>query len=244
MSKLSRLVDMASKALGNTSAPSSARGSDDWTGRVRSVVGALGGEPRGAASSRPSTTPPSATDAQGTAADRAAIARYDYLMRTADPQSIEQIHREAFERLTPQQRAQIEARMNAELPSYERPASSSAPDLARAAGRTEAARPGRMRSLLAGAGAGALGGGIGVLGAVAGGAVLSAVAVPMLAQAADLGVDFGALADGVNLGELTGGAEGLLTEAGEQVTGLGEQIGGVTDQLGGFELPNIRDLFG
>ncbi|MHA7178446.1 hypothetical protein ACX80D_17585 [Arthrobacter sp. Sr24] len=37
-------------------------------------------------------------------ADRAAITRYDHLLETADPHQIEQMHREAFERLTPAQR--------------------------------------------------------------------------------------------------------------------------------------------
>ncbi|WP_258567144.1 hypothetical protein [Microbacterium sp. Se5.02b] len=108
--------------------------------------------------------------------DRAAIARYDYLLRTADPQRVEQIHREAFARLTPEQRALVEARMRQEFEPGERPRSSSPDDLARAAGRAEAMKPGRMRGLLSrarGAGAGgaavaAGGAAVGMLGVVAG----------------------------------------------------------------------------
>ncbi|RBO71352.1 cation-transporting ATPase, partial [Microbacterium sp. H6] len=62
--------------------------------------------------------------------------------------------------------------------------------------------PGRMRGLLSrvrGAGVGgaavAAGGAtVGLLGVVAGGAVVSTVAGPLLEQAANIGVDFGALA--------------------------------------------------
>ncbi|WP_439591715.1 cation-transporting ATPase [Microbacterium sp.] len=254
MSKLSRLVDMASKALDKKAGPSASQSSNGWSGMVRSAADALTGQPGAATGARPATTPPAAATASapasrpgvtppaagsyGSAEDRAAIARYDYLMRTAEPHAVEQIHREAFERLTPAQRAQLEARMSTELAPHERPTSSSAADLARAAGRSEAMRPGRMRGLLSRAGAGAAGAaGIGLLGAVAGGAVLSAVAAPLLAQAADLGVDFGALAEGVDVDALAGGAEGLVADAGEQVSGLGEQ-------LSGFELPGLRDLFG
>ncbi|WP_311243042.1 cation-transporting ATPase [Microbacterium sp. WCS2018Hpa-23] len=190
-------------------------------------------------------------------ADRAAIARYDYLLETADPRSVEQIHREAFTRLTPAQRAQVQERMNTELSPGERPASSSIDDLARAAGRTEAARPGRMRGLLSrvpGGTAGMVGGAaVGVLGVVAIGAVGSAVAGPILEQAAGLGVDFDALAQGLDveaiaggLGgeELAGAAEGLLGSAGETVSGLGDTASEWGQRLGDLGIPGIGDLFG
>ncbi len=54
------------------------------------------------------------------------------------PQRVEQIHREAFARLTPEQRTLVEVRMRQELEPGERPRSSSPDDLARAAGRAEA----------------------------------------------------------------------------------------------------------
>lgn len=209
----------------------------------------------------PYAPPPAGSQARGTDADRAAIARYDYLMRTADPHRVEQIHREAFARLSPAQRAQVQERMSAELGPGERPASSSIDDLARAAGRTEAARPGRMRGILsrvgsAGRGAGAAGmvGGaaVGVLGIVAAGAVTSAVAAPLLEQAAGLGVDFDALAQGVDLEgiasgfgaeDLTGAAEGLMGSASESVSGLGDAVSGWGERLGDLGIPGIGDLF-
>ena len=45
--------------------------------------------------------------AELTTEDRRAIARYDYLVRTAEPDQLESVHREAFERLTPAQREQL-----------------------------------------------------------------------------------------------------------------------------------------
>ncbi|MET3770018.1 hypothetical protein ABIB15_002722 [Marisediminicola sp. UYEF4] len=194
-------------------------------------------------------------------ADRAAIARYDYLLQTAEPHQIEQVHREAFERLTPAQRDQIRERMRADLPDHEHPRTSGADDLARAAARTEAGRPGFLRGLLAraggqdsrsvgGIGRGALLGGAaagagiaagGVLAAVAGGAVVSSVAGPLLEQAASFGVDFDALASGIDLEGLTGGADGLAASAGETVSGFGDQL----SEFGSdFNLPGLGDFFG
>lgn len=207
--------------------------------------------------------PPPAPGAAGSDADRAAIARYDYLLQTADPRRVEQMHRDAFARLTPAQRTQVRERMTAEFGPGERPRSSSPDDLARAAGRAEATRPGRVRGLLTrvrGFGAaGAVGGaavgaaGVGALGIVAAGAVSSAIAAPLLEQAAGLGVDFGSLAQGVDLeaiasgfgaDQLTGAAEGLLGSAGDAVSGLGGAVGDWGQRLGDLGIPGIGDLFG
>lgn len=262
------------------------RSSTDWGGVLRGAVDAVRGPsdtaPRAGAAVVPPASadpyaPPPAVGTTGSAragatrgsraassasdADRAAIARYDYLLQTADPQRIEQIHRDAFARLTPQQRALVEERLRDELAPGERPRSSSPDDLARAAGRAEAMRPGRMRGLLSrvrGGGAGgaavmAGGAAVGVLGAVAGGAVLSSVAGPLLEQAAGLGVDFTALAEGVDLealasgvdiGGFTGGAEELMGSAGETVSGLGETATGWGEKLGDLGIPGIGGIFG
>lgn len=98
MSSFSRLFDLAKNALNSDT--------------VREVRRSVGGQ--GAASARDPLTPPPVPGSDATAAsaaDRQAIARYDYLMQTADPQHIEQIHRDAFARLTPDQRGVIERRM-------------------------------------------------------------------------------------------------------------------------------------
>lgn len=194
----------------------------------------------------------------GTQADRAAVARYDYLLQTADPQQVEQVHREAFERLTPAQRALVEERMQQELPQGERPRSSSPDDLARAAARTEAREPGLLKGLLArvgtrgdARGAGASGGGAssglgrgavvggaaaaglaagGLLTVVAGGAVLSSVAGPLLEQAVGAGVDFDSIAGAV---DLEGIASGLDITGGvdELANGAGEAVSGFGEQI-------------
>ncbi|MCY7405582.1 MAG: hypothetical protein LH475_13335, partial [Cryobacterium sp.] len=144
---------------------------------------------------------------------------------------------------------------------HERPRTSGADDLARAAARTEAGRPGFLRGLLAragghdsrsvgGIGRGAMLGGAaagaglaagGVLAAVAGGAVVSTVAGPLLEQAASFGVDFDALAGGIDLEGLTGGVDELAASAGETVSGLGDQVNEIGSD---FNLPGLGDIFG
>ncbi|MFB2556824.1 cation-transporting ATPase [Herbiconiux liangxiaofengii] len=299
MSNLQRILNLASKALdkkGSTStgaagAGAGKSGSPDWRDLVRTaadkVTGGSGaGSPgsvtphsTGATSARPAPAPapasaPAPAPAHGSALsadDRAAIARYDYLLKTADPAQLEQVHRDAFGRLTPAQRAEVESRLRAELPPYEQPASASADDLARAATRGEAHKPGLLRGLFAkatpgagagrGSGAGALGAaglgvgagavagaGLGVAGgllaAVAGGAVVSSVAAPLLEQATNLGVDFEALSGG--LGEFATGADDLAAGATDAVTGVGEQATGLGEQLtdfgSNFEIPGLGGL--
>jgi len=199
-------------------------------------------------------TPPATAGRQGaaapapTAADRAAIARYEYLLQTSDPHQLEAIHREAFARLTPQQRVQVQAGMQSELRPAEQPRTAEAPELARVAARTEALRPGSMAGLLARVGRGSRGasaGGMargaalvgagGLLGSVAGGAVVSAVAMPLLAQALATGIYFDAIAGSVDVDAIAGGVD---------LGGAGDLVSGVGDQLSNFEIPGLRDFFG
>ncbi|MFE7606588.1 hypothetical protein ACFU1Q_15640 [Brachybacterium paraconglomeratum] len=86
--------------------------------------------------------------AEVTAEDRRAIARYDYLVRTAEPDQLERVHREAFERLTPAQRQQLGTTMRSELPEGERPRSEDPQDLARSATRLGVLDPRRLTRLL------------------------------------------------------------------------------------------------
>lgn len=279
MAKLTRLLGLAAKAIEKHVASDRAGAPPQQAAAPSSPAPARSASPSwpSHAPARDAYSPPPAGAPRAAAgsvsdADRAAIARYDYLLQTADPHRVEQMHREAFERLTPAQRQQVQERMQQELAPGERPASASAADLARAAGRTEAARPGRMRSLLSrvrGGGAGRAVGGmavggaaVGLLGAVAGGAVVSSVAGPLLEQAAGLGVDFDALAQGLDVEALvqgvdleglaggvdaegiTGAAEGLLGSAGDTVSGFGETASGWGEKLGDLGIPGIRDLFG
>ncbi|WEO77326.1 cation-transporting ATPase [Cryobacterium sp. SO2] len=269
---------MASKAL-DKSGQSSTNGSGktDWRDLVRTAADKVTGDTRPAAATQPSaaTQPPAAaplaaaTPQRAAAtpqnaaipADAAAIARYDYLLKTAQPEQLEQVHRDAFARLTPAQREQVNAQLRAELPATEQPASAEPADLARAAARGEAHNPGFLRSLfakpaaqggagaLAGVGLGAvagagLGAAGGLLAAVAGGAVLSSVAAPILEQAAGLGVDFDSLAGG--LGDLTAGAEDYASGLGDIATGAEDYAGGVGEQLteagSNFDASSLTDL--
>ncbi|MGV8858722.1 hypothetical protein [Rhodoglobus sp.] len=280
MSMFSKFTDLARKAL-NPPASSGGSGNGsatDWREAVRQARDALVGDGKQTrrsepnSGSRPRSTEASATKVSSTPqvseTDRAAIARYDYLLNTADPHQIEQVHREAFQRLNPSQREQIDQRMRAELPTHEHPRSSKPDDLARTAARTEAGHPGLLRGLLARAGStksrsgpglaggvalggAAMGAGLaagGLLTVVAGGAIVSSIAGPLLEQAASFGVDFEALASGINLETLTGGVEGLtgsvegLTAgASESITGLGSQL---SEFGSGFTLPGLDDLLG
>ncbi|TFB73210.1 hypothetical protein E3O06_08230 [Cryobacterium glaciale] len=264
MSNLQRILSMASKALDKKGQPSSGgSGKTDWREMVRTAADKVTGDSRPPANNaQRSAAPVSAAKAAPavSADDRAAIARYDYLLQTAQPQQLEQVHRDAFARLTPAQRDEVNSQLRAELPANEYPASTSPDDLARSATRGEAQNPGFLKKLFAkpsgrgvgGALAGAavgLGAG-GLLAAVAGGAVLSTVAGPLLEQAAGFGVDFENLAgglegvtQGVDFENLAGGVEGVTQGvadgAGEYATGLGEQV---KDLGSNFEIPGLSAL--
>jgi len=97
-----------------------------------------------------------------TAQDRAAIARYRYLLRTAPPEQIEKAHAQAFSQLTPQQRQQVLQEMTQTLPASERPQSDDPRQMARAATRAEMQQPGYLQRTFGGRGyAGGMGGGMG-----------------------------------------------------------------------------------
>ena len=118
--------------------------------------------------------------ASPTSSDEQALQRYRYLVRTAPPEAIEEAHREAFERLTPEQRVQLLHELNAGAPANERigdPARSDSQTLARMATRAELRHPGTMERTMAGSGPG-LGGmfASSLLGSVVGSVIGSAIA--------------------------------------------------------------------
>jgi hypothetical protein len=78
--------------------------------------------------------------------DQRAIERYRYLLRTAPPETIEAVHREAFEKLTEEQRAIVYEELSKGAGTGERPLSSEPATLARAATRAEMRRPGTLES--------------------------------------------------------------------------------------------------
>jgi hypothetical protein len=281
MSKLSNMIGLAKKVLDSQTGQQQQQGAPQggstgqksWRSTLEDVVGAVNGRSQPAAAPGYPPAPQARPVPQGrpgapasTDADRQAIARYDYLMQTADPHQIEQIHAESFARLTPAQREAVQQRMQTELPPHEQPRSASVADLSRAAARSEARQPGSMRSTLTKVGAGAAVAGVavgavGILGAVAAGAAVSSVAGPLLENAANLGVDFDALASGVDIegltssvgdlgagaldeaaagvgelgsgavGEAAAGVEGLAGTADGALSGLGDQVSGAGQGL-------------
>ena len=74
--------------------------------------------------------------------DEQAVERYEYLLRTAKPDTIERAHVDAFEQLTPQQRTLVFDRFVAELPAGELPGDATPATLAQTATRAEAREPG------------------------------------------------------------------------------------------------------
>lgn len=90
---------------------------------------------------RPASTPPRSED-------EIAIERYRYLLRTAPPETIEQVHAEAFAKLTEPQRQQVLAELSAALPEFEQPRSTDPQAMARAATRAEYTSPGFMERTL------------------------------------------------------------------------------------------------
>lgn len=104
--------------------------------------------------------------------DRRAVERYRYLLRTAPPETIEQVHAEAFAKLTDVQRAVIYEELSRGAGTGERPLSSEPATLARAATRAEMRVPGSMERAVGGTGGFAAGG----IGTAIAGSLLGTVA--------------------------------------------------------------------
>ena len=150
--------------------------------------------------------PPSAGQSQASEDDRA-IARYQYLLRTAPPERIEEVHAEAFAALSPQQRQQVLDRLTSDLPAGEAPRSNDPQEMARAATRAEMQQPGSMQRSLGGGGTG-MGGVLAgsLLGSVAGVVVGSAIAQSLFGGF-DQSPEAAAVGDGSGDAGGDGGAE-------------------------------------
>lgn len=111
--------------------------------------------------------------------DERAVERYRYLLQTAPPETIEQVHAEAFAALTPEQRRLIFDELSRTAPEGEAPADDRPASLARAATRSELRRPGTLERSLGGPSFGQLMG-ASLLGAVAGSVIGSALAQAFL----------------------------------------------------------------
>ena len=129
--------------------------------------------------------------------DELAVDRYRYLLRTAQPDAVEEVHAEAFATLTPQQRRMVFEELSQNAAAADRPSSDDPRVLARSATRSELRQPGFLERTL-GSGAGvSRGTGIGtviggsLLGTVAGVVIGSAIADMVLPGIGDLASDVG-----------------------------------------------------
>ena len=84
--------------------------------------------------------------------DEIAVERYRYLLRTAPPETIEQVHEETFAKLTPEQRTQVFRDLSAAAPAGEAPQDDDAHSLARATTRAEMRAPGTAERAFGGGG--------------------------------------------------------------------------------------------
>ena len=176
--------------------------------------------------------------------DEIAIERYRYLLRTAPPQTIEQVHAEAFAKLSPAQRQQVLAELKAGLPPYEQPHASDPQSLARAATRAEYMNPGFMERTLGPQGGpgrqgpsfGSMVGGS-LLGTVAGYVIGSAIVSSFMAPsfAYDAGYQDGSTdASGADAGADPGADAAADSSAwGDSGSGWGGDGGGFGDFGGG-----------
>jgi hypothetical protein len=128
--------------------------------------------------------------------DERAVERYRYLLETAPPEAIEQVHAEAFAKLTPEQRRLVFAQLTENAPTGDAPRADDPQSLAHAATRSELRQPGTTERSLAGPGFGQMLGAslLGtVAGYVVGSALVSAFLPPLDTGLADAGaVDAGA----------------------------------------------------
>ena len=175
----------------------------------------FGAAPASAQPVRAAANPPRTHAA--TTDDERALDRYRYLIRTAPPETIEQVHAEAFARLTDSQRALIYEELSRGATTGERPLSSEPATLARAATRAELRQPGSLERSLSGSTAGITPGAPGfgsmlassLLGTVAGYVIGSALVSAFLPW--DAG--YGAAASGER------GADGATTDTADASAG-------------------------
>ncbi|TFD45206.1 hypothetical protein E3T55_19295 [Cryobacterium frigoriphilum] len=173
--------------------------------------------------------------------DEIAVERYQYLLRTAPPETIEQVHTEAFSKLTDEQRDLLFRQLTETVEPSERPADAQPASLAKAATRAELREPGTLTRSFGGdqggqggqrgmGMAGMIGGSM--LGTIAGfviGSALVSAFLPMDAGQTDAAAEGDA---GSDAGSDTGGDAG--GDAGGDFGGGGGDFGG-GDFGGGFD---------
>ena len=162
------------------------------------------------------------------------IERYRYLLRTAPPETIEQVHAEAFAKLTPEQRQRVFQELSTNAPAGEAPTSDDPQALAQSATRSELRQPGTMERSFAGPSFGSMLG-ASLLGTVAGYVVASALVsafMPMDGGANEAGGDSGSDA-GADSGADAGGADSAGADSAGADVG-GADAGGWGGDGGGF----------
>ncbi|WP_207457167.1 hypothetical protein [Desertivibrio insolitus] len=186
----------------------------------------------------------------GRSEDEIAVERYRYLLRTAPPETIEQVHEEAFSKLTPEQRRMVFDELSRDAPAGEAPRGEDPRSLAQAATRSELRQPGMLERSFGGGGGygrGGYGGGMmgrggpgfgsmlgaSLLGTVAGYVVGSALVSAFIPdnigyddQAADAGDGGDAGADGGDAGAEGGDAGADAGDAAGADFGGGGDFGG------------------
>lgn len=173
--------------------------------------------------------------------DERAVERYRYLLETAPPETIEQVHAEAFAKLTPEQRRLVFDRLTDQAPAGEAPQNDEPATLAKAATRSELRQPGTMERSFGGPSFGSMLGAslLGtVAGYVVGSALVSAFLPPMDGGGAEAGADGGdaGAGDAGDPGAEDPGAGGAGMDG-----GAGGDGGGFFD-AGGFDGGGFGDF--
>lgn len=155
--------------------------------------------------------------------DEIAVERYRYLLRTASPEAIEQVHEEAFSKLTPEQRHMLYTQLSADAPAGEAPLSEEPRALAVSATRSEMRQPGTMERTLGQAG-GSPGFGTmfasSLLGSVAGYVIASSLMAAFMPM--DMGADTAGADTGGDAGSDFGGNETISADGGFADPGMGD----------------------
>jgi hypothetical protein len=149
--------------------------------------------------------------------DEIAVERYRYLLRTASPDAIEQVHEEAFSKLTPEQRKMLFAQLTEDAPPGDAPVSDDPRALAVSATRSEMRQPGTMERALGQAGNNGFGSmfASSLLGSVAGYVIASTLMSAFMPM--DMGGDLandGSADSGADTGSDFSGAETISADGG------------------------------
>ncbi|WP_254678344.1 hypothetical protein [Curtobacterium sp. SGAir0471] len=181
--------------------------------------------------------------------DERAVERYRYLLRTAPPERIEEVHAEAFATLSPEQRRMVYEEFTRSAPDGEAPRGDDPRSLAQAATRSEIRQPGFMERSLGGmnGGAGAMGQrggpsfgrmiGASILGTVAGYVIGSAIMSAFLPDPGSFDGGTDAAGDGASEDTGADSGDGGASDAGAADGGGYENAGwddGGGDFGGGF----------